>query len=138
MARGFAWAAAALGPVLGLAALAGCAETGEPGSTQATRPAPRCFSVNNARNFRVVNSRTVNLRVGRDVYRLDMLGPCVDLAWSNRIALVSGGSSRLCTGNALGASIVLRGSSGRQRCPIQTITALTAEQVEALPARDRP
>ena len=36
------------------------------------------------------------------------------------------------------ASIVARGTSGTQRCEIRTVTALTPEEVQALPARDRP
>ena len=123
-----------------LAMLAGCTPTDDPDSagTQASRPAPRCFSARDARSFRVVNSTTVNVRVGRDVYRLALLGVCPDFAWSQRLAIVTRGTSRICTGPALGTSIVARGTSGTQRCEIRTVTALTPEEVQALPARDRP
>ena len=126
---------------IALAVLCGCTPAGDPessGTQAATRPAPRCFSVRDARSFRVVNSTTVNVRVGRDVYRLALLGVCPDFAWTQRLALVTRGTSRICAGPALGASIVARGTSGTQRCEIRSVTALTPEEVQALPARDRP
>jgi hypothetical protein len=90
------------------------------------------------RNFRVVNPSTVNLRARGDVYRIDTAGVCPELSWTNRIELATTGSSWVCVGSGLGTSIVTRGPRGRQRCPIRTITALTREEVEALPARARP
>jgi hypothetical protein len=86
----------------------------------------------------MVNSRTVHLRVGRDIYRLDLLGSCQNFGWNNRIRLTTSGSSTVCTGPALGTSIVGQGAGGAQTCAVQTITALTPEEVAALPARDRP
>lgn len=131
-------AAISLAAIVGMT-LTGCASDTDGGSAGVTRPTPRCFSVGNARNFRVINSSTVHLRVGRSVYRLDMLGSCPDLSWSPRMALVSRGSSRVCEGPALGLTIISRGSGGdRRRCPVRSITALTPEQVQALPARDIP
>lgn len=137
MARTSVWAAAAAGVM----ALSGCAGTdpNDPNSAQAAdRPAPRCFSANGARNFRVVDSRTVNLRVGRNVYRLDLFGVCSGLSWSNSLGLVTTGSSNVCTGRGLGTSITFRGSSGQQSCAVQSITALSRGEIDALPARDRP
>jgi len=135
MARASILAAASFG----LVALGGCAPVENPDSTEAaTRAAPRCFSARDARSFRSVNTTTVNVRVGRDVYRLALLGVCPNFVWTQRLALVTRGTSRICTGPALGASIVARGPSGTQRCAIQTVTALTPEEVEALPARERP
>ena len=138
MAKAWAWATAAVGLVI---LTAGCAGTDsdDPNSAQAAeRPAPRCFSARNARNFRVVDSRTVNLRVGRHVYRLDLFGPCPDINWSASLGLRTTGSSSVCTGRGLGTSIVVRGSTGPQRCAIQQITALTAAEVQALEPRHRP
>jgi hypothetical protein len=137
MARASILAAASIG----LATLAGCTPSESPdssGTQAAARPAPRCFSARDARSFRTVNSTTVNVRVGRDVYRLDLIGVCPDFAWTNRLGLVTRGSSRICTGPALGASIVARGTSGTQRCAIRQVTALTPEEVAALSARERP
>ena len=123
-----------------LLALAGCAgaDTGDAGSPGATRVAPRCFSTGRISNFRVADPNLVHIRVGRDVYRLDMLGPCRDLNWTGRMRLVTSGSSTVCTGPGLGTSIVSRTSTGRQRCQVQRITGLSAEEVAALPAGQRP
>src|SRR6478735_3031603 len=133
MARASAWAFAAA--AIGLAALAGCAETGNPessGSEAAARTAPRCFNASAARNFRSVNATTVHLRVGRrDFYRIDLLGPCPDINFSMRLGLRTSGSAQVCTGSGLGTSIVVPGSRGPTRCPIRQITALTAEEVAA-------
>ncbi|HEU4651545.1 MAG TPA: DUF6491 family protein [Croceibacterium sp.] len=123
-----------------LGTLAGCAptETTDSTGTQVARTAPRCFPARNARSFRVVNSTAVNVRVGRDVYRLDLIGVCPDFTWTNRLALVTSGTSQICTGTGLGTTIIARGPGGTQRCAVRQITALTAEQVQALPARERP
>lgn len=140
MARASVWAAAAA--AVTFAAIAGCAETSDPnsaGSQGAARTAPRCFHASNARNFRSVNSTTVHVRVGRqDFYRLDLLGPCPDLDFSLRMGLQTRGSSQICSGSALGTNIVVRGARGPVRCPVRMVTALTPEQVAALPARERP
>ena len=141
MARASIRAAAAAAAIT-LTAIAGCAETSDPesaGSQGAARTAPRCFSASNARNFRQVDSRTVHLRVGRrDFYRIDLLGPCPNLDFSLRVGFQTSGSSLVCTGTAVGNSLVVRGARGPERCPIRSITAMTPEEVAALPARHRP
>lgn len=140
MARASTWVLAAA--AIGLAALAGCAETGDPessGAQAAARTAPRCFRAGDARNFRSVNATTVNLRVGRrDFYRIDLLGPCPDLNFSMRMGLQTTGGSQVCTGSGLGTSIVVPGSRGATRCAVRQITALTPEEVAALQPRHRP
>ena len=86
--------------------------------------------------FSVVDTQTVHVRVSaRDVYRLDLMGSCPDIDWNSRIALVSRGDSSICTGT--GATVVARGPTGQQRCPVRMVTKLTAEEVEALHPRDR-
>lgn len=135
MARASVWAAAAIA----LVAMTGCVGT-DSRNPSATREPRRCFWPRNVDNFRVVNSSTVNIRVGRDVYRLDLFGSCPDLDWSGRMGLVTTGSSTICVGSGLGTSIVTRGIGGRglQRCQVQSITALSREEIEALPGRERP
>lgn len=140
MGKASAWALAAAAAAL--AALGACAETGDAessGSQAAARTAPRCFHASNARNFRSVNATTVHLRVGRrDFYRIDLLGPCPNLDFSLRLGLETRGSSQVCTGSGLGTNIIVRGPGGPQRCAIRQITALTPEEVAAMPSRDRP
>jgi hypothetical protein len=135
MAKAWFWPAAAVA----LLAVTGCAAADSRDPSAAREPR-RCFWPRNVNNFRVVNSSTVNIRVGRDVFRLDMFGSCPDLDWSSRLGLVTTGSSTICVGSGLGTSIVTRGigGRGRQRCPVQSITALSPEEIQALPGRERP
>jgi hypothetical protein len=121
-------------------ALASCASN-EPGTANtegASRRPQQCFTASSARSFRAVDTRTVHFRVGRDVYRADVLGTCRDLGWTNRMSLVSSRNSQVCAGPGFGTSIVTRGPGGQQRCAINSIAVLTPEQVEALPAAQKP
>ncbi|TCM20434.1 hypothetical protein EDF56_10295 [Novosphingobium sp. PhB165] len=122
-----------------LLTITACAGT-DHGNTSASREPRRCFWPSDVRNFRAVNATTVNIRAGRDVYRLDLLGSCPNINWNERMGLMTTGSSTICVGSGLGTSVVTRGTAGRgqQRCPVQTITALTPEEVAALPGRERP
>jgi hypothetical protein len=126
--------------IIALVGLSGCtsADSEGPAGAGASREPPRCFSTSRVGNIRVADSSTVHIRVGRDVYRLDMLGPCRDLNFTSNMRLVTSGSSTVCTGTGLGPSIVTRGATGQQRCQVQRITGLSAEQVAALPAGQRP
>ncbi|WP_395396414.1 DUF6491 family protein [Novosphingobium sp. BL-8A] len=119
--------------------MTGCAAD-EHDTASAVRQPRQCFWANDVRNFRAVNSTTVNVRAGRDVYRLDLMGICPDINWSERLGLVTTGTSSICSGAGLGTSIVTRRSGGRgqQRCPVRAITVLTPEEVAAMPSRERP
>jgi hypothetical protein len=98
----------------------------------------QCFWVRSVESFAAPDSRTVNVRVGvRDVYQFDMLGPCNDVNWSDRIALVSrGGSDIICTG--MDADIVTRSVTGQQRCAIRSMRKLTPDEIAALGKRAQP
>lgn len=127
------WAAASAALLL----VGACASSTDPENPRASNPSRQCFFANSARGFTAVDPQTVHVRVGaRDVYRLDLMGTCPDINWNQQIALVSRGSSSICTGT--GATIVTRGPTGQQRCPVRMVTQLTAEEVEALRPRDRP
>jgi hypothetical protein len=117
--------------------LVGACATPDPDNPRASNPSRQCFFANSASGFTAVDTQTVHVRVGaRDVYRLDLMGSCPDINWNSQIALVSRGSSSICTGT--GATIVTRGPTGQQRCPVRMVTQLTAAEVEALRPRDRP
>lgn len=136
MANTSVWAVA----TIALLAATGCADDQtDPNSPSAARQPARCFQARDARNFRAVNSTTVHVRAGRDTYRIETFGVCPDLAFTQRMGLVtSGGSSTVCVGSGLGTSLVVNGPSGRQRCNVRSITALTPEEVQALQPRHRP
>ena len=98
----------------------------------------QCFFAGNVSNFAAVDSSTVNIRVGSDVYRLDLMSSCRNVNWNNRLTLASRTGSSICTGTGLGTTLISRGVTGQQRCQVHRITLLTAAEVEALRPRDRP
>jgi hypothetical protein len=97
----------------------------------------QCFYTRNVDNFAAIDEHVVNVRVGvKDVYQFEMFGPCPNIDWSNRIALISRGSSWICSG--LDAEVVTRTPIGPQRCPVRNIHKLTPAEIAALPPRARP
>jgi hypothetical protein len=103
----------------------------------AQKPERQCFFARNVNSFAAVNENIVNVRVGvRDVYQFEMFGPCQDVDWANRVALVSRGSSSICTG--MDAEIVTETGIGPQRCLVRNIRKLTPAEVEALPRNAKP
>jgi hypothetical protein len=123
---------------IGLAALAALLACGSASQTAlAASPgrydAHQCFYTRNVTSFAAPDEHTLYVRVGvRDVYRFDMFGPCPDIDWNQRLALVSRGSSWICEG--MDAEVGL----GPQRCPVSHVRKLTPEEVAALPKRARP
>jgi hypothetical protein len=111
----------------------------------ATDPAPaakansnQCFWARSVESFAAPDSHTVNIRVGlHDIYQFKMLGPCNDVNWSDRIALVTrGGSDFICTG--MDADIVTHSVTGPQRCAVRSLKKLTPEEIAALGKHAQP
>lgn len=104
---------------------------------QPAKPARQCFWTSQVTNFASNDDRIVNVRVGvKQVYQFEMFGPCHDVDWSHQIALVSRGSSSICSG--LDAEIVTSGPVGPQRCLVRNVRKLTPAEIAALPPRARP
>jgi hypothetical protein len=120
-------------------ALAGLTATTSASGAEADKVSqPRqCFFARNVNGFSAVDDKTVNVRVGvRDVYRLELLGPCPDIDWTWELGLKSR-SSTICTG--LDADLIVpRNAVGPRTCPVRTVRKLTPEEVAALPAKYRP
>ena len=122
----------AAGLILALALSTAPAQAASP-----TTPKRACFWVQNVNGWSAVDDHTVVLRTGvKEVYRLDLMGPCPDIEWSQDIGLVSHGSSSICS--PLDATVIARGPLGPQRCPVRAVTKLTPEEVAALPRKHRP
>src|SRR5688572_10608824 len=103
----------------------------------AEKPKRQCFWTSQINGFASDDDRIVNVRVGvKDVYQFEMLGRCVDVDWSHRIAVVSRGSSRICDG--LDAEVIAPSSIGPMRCAVKTVRKLTPVEVTALKGRSRP
>lgn len=103
-----------------------------------TESAPRqCFWTRSINGFNAVDDTHVNLRVGvKDVYQLELLQPCHDIDWADKIAIQSRGSSWICSG--LDATVIAPSPIGPQRCMVKTVRKLSPEEVAALPAKAKP
>lgn len=124
--------------VLSLAACAPGLESGDAGASADSR-ARQCFSTSQVRNFRADGISTVYLRANDTVYEVNAAGGCPDLDFTSSLAITSdlpsAGGSRLCVGDS--ARIMTPGAMGGA-CRVRVTRALTAEEVAALPSRDRP
>lgn len=123
---------------LTLAGLALVASTAQASDKPAHRD--QCFWARNVTSFAAPDDHTVYVRVNlHDVYRLDLMIPCPDVDWNQRVALVSshGAGGSIC--GPMDAEIVSHATGlGRQRCPVKALTKLTAEEAAALPKRAKP
>lgn len=107
------------------------------GAAAKPKPARQCFWTRNADGFAAKDEHTVYIRAGvRDVYEFEMFGPCLDIDWSQRIALVSRSGSQVCTG--MDADIVTPSAIGPQRCHVRSVRKLTKAEIDALPRGARP
>lgn len=126
-------------PVLTAAALAAQAPAQAAEQTAAGQTRD-CFWGRNLNGFRAVDNETLLLNVGvRDVYEAKLAAPSVDLKWVNGIALVArGGGNFVCS--KLDADIVVPGTTGMgpQRYPLTSLRHLTAQEVAAIPKKNRP
>lgn len=121
---------AALASALAALAAAGC--TQEPGTQSASATEGRqCFRPGSVSGFTPEGDRTVYVTVGaRQVYRLDIVGVCPDVDWSQRIAIRNrGGSGWVCGG--MDAELLVRGPTGIDRCPVTNVTRLSEAEAEA-------
>lgn len=117
--------------------VAGCAST-NPDQQSAANANRQCFFTSSASGFAAVDPRTVNVRVGADIYRLDLMNSCRNVTMNQRMSLVSRTGSSVCAGPSMGTTLVIRGVNGQQRCQVRNVTLLSPAEVEALRPRDRP
>jgi hypothetical protein len=96
-----------------------------------------CFWTRNVDGFAAPDEHTLNVRVGvRQVYQFQMFGPCPDIDWNQRIALISRSGSNICSG--MDAEVVTHSPIGPQRCAVRSMRKLTPEEIAALPPRAKP
>lgn len=126
--------ASAVTAVLGVAVSA-CAP--KPAPEMAAVDGRQCFFADRIDGFTAVSDRIINVSVGAsEVYQLELFGVCPNVDWASRIAVVSQGSSWICSG--IDATVIAPSAIGAQRCPVRTITKLSPAQVAALPPPQRP
>lgn len=114
--------------------LAGCAS----GPTASEATAERhCFNADRVSNYAVVDSETVNLRVGsNEYYQIKLLGVCPDINWSQKVGLSTDGSATVCTGVDL--TLLVPSSTGPQECAAESLRKLSASEIAALSGRAKP
>jgi hypothetical protein len=96
-----------------------------------------CFFNRDVTNWTDVDRSTINIRVNlHDYYQIKLFAPCGDIDFSQRIGLRSRGSDYICSG--LDVEILAPSPIGRQSCPATSIHKLTAEEVAALPPKQKP
>jgi hypothetical protein len=98
-----------------------------------------CFFHDELNGFSAPDQHTLYVRVSvNDVYRLETFGPCLDMDWAMRLALIDrGGGGWICVGD-LADVVVPDPGIGRQRCPVRIVAKLTPDEVKALPKKSRP
>ncbi len=129
--------------LLGAAAFAPAASepvAGAPNGSEAAAPVrPRniCFFNRQVSNFTASDEKTLYLKAGREVYRLDMFGRCMDMDTALDVGLDSRPTSSICGPQDV-TVVVNSGNLGPQRCAVKALTRLTPAEVAALPKGDRP
>ena len=106
-----------------------------PGAQSAAAGGQQCFNAGTVNDFDAIDNDTVLVNVGaRNIYKLDIVGVCPDIDWSQRIAIrATGGSSFIC--ESMDAELLVPSPTGLQRCPVVGIQKLTPEQAAALKAK---
>ena len=113
---------------------AACTAQSDAAAASAPGEGRECFHADSASSFTPVGDDAVVVRVGANRhYRLEFVGPCHDIDWSQQIALRTQGSAWICRGHD--ADILVRGPQGADRCPVRAVRRLTDAEVETL--RDR-
>ena len=117
------------------AAMLGCTQQPQQAASASSAAAPaghRCFPAAQASNFVPHGDSTLDVQVGaRRYYRLELFGVCPHLDWTNRLALVSRGSSWICEG--LDAEVIVNDPGlGPQRCMAQSVRPLSDAEARAL------
>lgn len=131
----------ALLAAVSVAVLNACAPSTEmaDASGGGSQTARQCFDSDRLTNFTVDDTHTVYVEAAnRDVYELQIAGGCtqLDSAFGLQITPSTGGSSRLCIGEAANIRAGTTGTTGPCRARVSRM--LTPEQVAALPSRLRP
>jgi len=126
----------ALGPAV--AQPAPPASPASPPAKAAAGAGRQCFRPHDINGFNAPNEHTLYVRVGiHDIYRLDLMGDCGELTFRQSIGLETfPGLGWVCS--PLDATVVYRETGIPERCPVTAIHKLSADEIAALPKRDRP
>ncbi len=101
---------------------------------------PGCFFANQFESWKAPDAKTIYIRVRmHDYYRLDLVSSCPMLLWpSSHLITEFHGSDTICS--ALDWDLkVSQGTHGSiEPCIVKTMTALTSDEVAAIPKKFKP
>jgi len=124
-----------------MAALLACGSASQVAVARDSAPkydANKCFYSRNVTSFAAPDQHNLYVEVNsRDVYHFEMFGPCPDIDWNQRLALIARPGPWIC--NGMDAEVVTHAAGlGRQKCLVRHMRKLTPQEVAALPKRARP
>lgn len=91
-----------------------------------------CFHVSSINGWTPVDAQTVDVSISaKNVWRLTLFAPSPNIDWTLRIGIDTRGQSWLCSGQIVGAQIVVPGDIGMRRYPITEVRKLTPEELPA-------
>jgi hypothetical protein len=99
-----------------------------------------CFWIRDARSpLRSIDGRTAYVRVGRDIWALEIFNSCPDVDQARPMRALRSRTGRICEGRLSDVRIHVRSPAGvNRRCSVSSVRRLTAEEAAALPPRARP
>jgi hypothetical protein len=114
---------------------------GAPVLAQPASPQRACFFINEFRNWKAPDARTIFIRVGGDrIYRLDLAANCALLTFPDAHLITrSHGSETICS--ALDWDLRVSQSppsNAPEACIVKTMTLLTPPEAAAIPPKFRP
>jgi len=98
--------------------------------------AQSCFRPSQWTSWTAPDNRTLYLKVGARIFRLDMASACTGLRTGATLITHTRGSSLLCS--AIDWNLKVRSGGIAVPCIVKTMTQLTPDQVAALPKSARP
>lgn len=133
----------ALAPLLTAVAAAPFAYAAAPQSHDPTinpPPAERCFEIGQISRYHGDGDRALVLRTDNDrYYRLSFAGQCPNVVRPDASVVFKqrgGGGGEIC--NPIDLEVTVIASRFPQTCGVDAIQPMTAEEVRALPAKNRP
>jgi hypothetical protein len=102
-------------------------------------PERQCFNADTVSGFSAYDDDAVYVRVTRSkVFKLEVLGSCPNLAWTQGLGLDSRVSSFVCAGSDVDLIVPQDGMGPPLRCAVRAVSRLTQAEIDALPKGRRP
>lgn len=99
--------------------------------SQTEQPRRECFHPDQADGFSAPTDDKIYVTVSpRRVFELELLGPCPNMDWANRVGIRSTGGGFVCTGMDV-ELIVPDDPIGPHRCMVRTVRRLSQAEIEA-------